>query len=206
MTLAECTWFFLKIKSNQFGPWEQDHLSTGLSTCLLQLHTLALSTWCLIALTFNRWLTTPEGSWKATTGFALSHCYRGSAAAFLYSRWTSEPNLAHSLSRNTGGEGWVAPCPFPIPRIFTRGVHRSTYWEQHLSGEAFTVEDTEGAPCRLLWLLICDAASCRLLPLSRGRAPGAREPCCFSKAAVLLMSPQTERTTPICSKYISLSS
>lgn len=194
----------LRIKSNQINlALRVRSLITGLSTCLLQQHSLALPSWHLIALTFTRWLTTPEGSYEANAGF---HWYVSSIrfhwGGDLLQRFIFTVNLWTSAgAQPVEGDG-MTPCPFPIQGRIPWGGGR----EQHLSGEAFTVEDTEGAPCRLLWLWVSDVASYWLLPLCRGRAPAAREHWLFSKAAVLLMSPQTKRTAPICSKYISLSS
>lgn len=182
-----------------------------LSVRLLQQHSLASLPEILSLRPFT-------GDWPSLRGAAimpmlyftdmltvLSHRGGDLLQCFFFFKCSECLNFSCYTACQAVLEGDGTPSCSSLPRI-AWGGHRSTYWEQHLSGEAFTVEDTEGAPCRLLWLLISDVASYRLLPLSRGRAPGAQEHRCFSKAAVLLMSPQTEWTTPICSKYISLSS
>lgn len=112
----------LRIKSNQINlALRVRSLITGLSTCLLQQHSLALPSWHLIALTFTRWLTTPEGSYEANAGF---HWYVSSIRfhwggeicySVSYLRWISEPQLVHSLSR---GMGWLL-----VPSLSKEGFH-----------------------------------------------------------------------------------
>lgn len=106
----------LRIKSNQINlALRVRSLITGLSTCLLQQHSLALPSWHLIALTFTRWLTTPEGSYEANAGF---HWYVSSIrfhwGGDLLQRFIFTVNLWTSAgAQPVEGDG-MTPCPFPI--------------------------------------------------------------------------------------------
>lgn len=84
----------------------------------------------------------------------------------------------------------------PAPRtVLGRGPEEHWLRATPVRWGFFAVDRAEGAPGRLLRLLISDVATCRALPASRGEsARKARAPRLFHAAAVLLMSPPTEWT------------
>lgn len=67
------------------------------------------------------------------------------------------------------------PGPQLHPKDSTGG-QRSTDWEQHLSGKAFTVDGTQGVQSPLLWLLISHVPARWALPVSTGIPSGSWAP------------------------------